>query len=238
MTNAIRCSVLLAAYCGEAYLAAQINSILPQLGEKDELLISDDSPEDRPGTRALAEAYAARDPRIKILRGPGQGVIRNVEFLLTQGAGEYLLLSDQDDIWLPGKLEKLCEALAGGALLAMHDATLTDARLRPRPGTLLARRKPGVLRNLLRNGYTGCCMALRRELLLDALPFPKGIPMHDQWLGLLAECRGEVAWLPEPLLLHRRHDDALTAGSGSLAQKLRWRTGLAWALARRCARRQ
>ncbi|MDR3313012.1 MAG: glycosyltransferase [Oscillospiraceae bacterium] len=235
MHNDIRCSVLLAAYCGEQYLPAQLDSILPQLGDADELLLSDDSPPDCPATRALAEAYAARDARIRVLQGPRQGVIRNVEFLLGQARGQCILLSDQDDVWLPGKLEALFDVLAEGALLAVHDAVLTDADLQVQERSLFALRhvKPGALQNILRNGYTGCCMALRRELLPLALPFPQGIPMHDQWLGLLAQCSGKVAWLPEPLLLHRRLASSLTARGGSFAQKLRWRTTLLAALARR-----
>ena len=235
MTNspAPKISVLLPAYLGERYLPAQLDSILPQMGPSDELIISDDSPPDKPATWALAEQYAAKDRRVKVLRGPGRGVIRNVEFLLGQAKGEYIFLSDQDDVWLPRKLEKARSALEAGALLAMHDATLTDADLHPTGRTLFEERGAGAgtAKNILRNGYTGCCMAFRREFLAYALPFPKHIPMHDQWLGLLAERHGEVVWITEPLLLHRRHESAQTIRGGSAAQKIKWRLEIMAALA-------
>ncbi|MDR2525268.1 MAG: glycosyltransferase [Oscillospiraceae bacterium] len=225
----VRCSVLLAAYCGEAFLGEQLDSILPQMGEADELLISDDSPPGERATGAIAEQYAAGDARVRILEGPRLGsTTKNVEFLLTQARGEILVLSDQDDVWLPGKLAALCVALRGGALLAMHNATLVDGELRSLGKTLFEEHnaKSGFLRNFIRNGYTGCCMALHRELLRDALPFPPRIPMHDQWLGLVAERRGRVAWIDTPLLLHRRHNAAQTLHGGSPAQRLRWRLRL------------
>ncbi|MDR1464720.1 MAG: glycosyltransferase [Oscillospiraceae bacterium] len=236
-------SVLLPAYCGERFLAAQLDSILPQLREGDELLLSDDSPPDQPETRRIAEAYAARDARVRVLEGPKRGVIRNVEFLLTRAGGDFLLLADQDDVWLPGKLAAICAALEAGAGCVLHDAKIVDETLAELAPSFLTERRaaPGFWRNFWRNGYIGCCMGFRAALLPDLLPFPAGIPMHDQWIGLTAERRAAcqtkqaspVVWLREPYLLYRRHGAAQTGGGTSLRQKLRWRVRLFWALLRR-----
>jgi len=220
-------SVLLAAYCGEKFIAEQIASILPQLEEGDELLVSDDSPEGEAATRDIVLTFD--DPRICYVQGPRQGVIKNVEFLLGQARGDTLVLCDQDDVWLPGKLD-----LARGMdeVLLIHDAKLTDENLRVTEESLFRKRGagPGFLRNLLKNGYTGCCMAFRRELLPHILPFPEGIPMHDQWIGLRAQQVADVAWVCEPYLLHRRHGAAQTGKSGTVRQKIIWRWRLAKAL--------
>ncbi|MCL2107012.1 MAG: glycosyltransferase family 2 protein [Oscillospiraceae bacterium] len=228
-------SVLLAAYRGEAYLDAQLGSILPQLEKDDELLISDDSPPEHSATGELARRYARQDPRVTYLTGPRQGgTAKNIEFLLTRARREILVLSDQDDLWLPDKLEKIRTALSGanGPLCLLHDAKITNGNLEIiEPSFMRAHgSRPGFWRNYLRNGYIGCCMALRRELLPLVLPFPDGIPMHDQWLGLRAERHGGVLWLDEPLLLYRRHSGTQTGHRTTMRQKIIWRWKLGAAL--------
>jgi len=221
-------SVLLAAHCGEKYIAAQIASILPQLDDEDELLVGDDSPESHTETREIVLSFG--DRRIRHMQGPRQGsTIKNVEFLLGQARGDILVLSDQDDVWLPGKLERTRELLhdAKPAVL-VHSAMLTDEALRE-TGEVQAPR-PGVLRNLIRNSYTGCCMAFTRALLPYIMPFPEGIPMHDQWIGLRAERFGTVHVIGEPFILHRRHGDTQTGRGSTLQQKIQWRWNMLRAL--------
>ncbi len=226
----MKVSVCLAAYRGERYLEAQVRSILPQLCEGDELLISDDAPGGE--TERIACALAQEDARIRLLRGPGEGVVRNFEFLLGEAAGEVIFLSDQDDVWLPGKREAVLREIGRGAVLVLHDAALTDAELHVTDRSFFACRQstPGFWHNVMRNSFMGCCMAFRREVLECALPFPRGIPMHDQWIGLAAYRKGEVRFLPEALILHRQHGENVTGGRTTLAQKLFWRVSLMCAL--------
>ena len=226
-------SVLLAAHCGEDYIAAQIASILPQLEEHNELLVSDDSPENHTATREIVLSF--NDPRVKYIQGPRQGVVKNFEFLLGQARGDILVLSDQDDVWLPGKLARARELLSNAEPgLLMHDAHITDEHLHKTGRTLFGSRaaKPGLWRNLVRNSYTGCCMAFTKALLPHILPFPAGIPMHDQWIGLRAERVGAVRFWDEPLLLWRRHGATQTGKPSSLKQKLVWRVAMVRALIR------
>ncbi|MDR1927034.1 MAG: glycosyltransferase [Oscillospiraceae bacterium] len=232
-STAQRISVLLAAYCGEHYLEAQLDSILPQLGADDELLISDDSPPEHRATWAIARRYAEGDARVRVLEGPRGGVVKNVAFLLGRAQGALLVLCDQDDVWLPDKLKRLRECFADETvLLVVHDARVADEALRVQAHSFFAAHgsKPGLLQNLCRNSFIGCCMALRAELIPVALPFPKNLPMHDQWLGLLAQRHGQVLWLDEPLILYRRHEGALTGQKTGLAQKLLWRLQIGTAL--------
>jgi len=223
-------SVLLAAYCGEAYIAEQVASILPQLEAHDELLVSDDSPEGETAARTIVLSF--EDPRVRYMAGPRQcSTTKNIAFLLGRANGDIFVLCDQDDVWLPGKLAKTRELLnrAEPALLH-HDAYTTDEHLN-KTGRTHAR--PGLLRNLLRNSYTGCCMAFTKELLPHVLPFPQNIPMHDQWIGLRAERHGHVQFLDEPLILWRRHTGTQTGKGSRFTQKIVWRLQMARALTKK-----
>ena len=197
-------SVALATCQGERWIQAQVESILEQLGPRDELVVADASSTDR--TLEIVRDLAG--DRARILEGLPRGDIPGTfEAALRACRGDFLFLSDQDDVWLSGKVERCAAALSGPASLVLHDARVVGVE-----GQILAEsflgdrgRRDGFWPNLWRPGYLGCALAFRRELLDLALPFPPALPMHDWWLGLLAERRGGVAVLPEPLLLHRRH---------------------------------
>ena len=226
----MKISVCMAAYHGEKYIDSQMRSVLGQLSKGDELLVSDDAPGGE--TERIVCTLAAEDPRVRYLKGPGQGVVRNFESVLSAADGDVLFLCDQDDVWLPGKAEKVCAAIRDGACLVLHDAKVTDAALHVTEESFfrLHGSKPGFLRNFVRNSYMGCCMAFTREVAQKSLPFPENIPMHDQWIGLTAEKSGKVCFLQEPLLLYRQHGGNVTGGKTSLRQKLLWRLSLLRAL--------
>ncbi|MBQ7101725.1 MAG: glycosyltransferase [Clostridia bacterium] len=221
----MKISVLLAAYNGEMYISEQISSILPQLGEDDELIISDDSPNGN--TLAAVESFLA-DGRVKYVKGPQKGVDANKEFLFGVCTGDVAFLCDQDDVWLPDKVEKVMAQINSGAGCVLHNAYLTDADLNKTGQTLFGTRNAGkgIIRNILKNCYTGSCMALTRQAFTVALPFPKDIPMHDQWLGLVCEKTVKTVLLDEPLILWRRNEGSMTGGRTSLAQKIKWRIAI------------
>lgn len=234
----MKVSVALAAYHGEAYLAEQLQSILPQLGEADEVLVSDDAPGGE--TQRIVQQFALRDPRVRYLAGPGQGVCANYEHALRHCTGDILFLCDQDDVWLPQKVQRVKNAFVPGVFLVLHDAVVTDANLKTVQASFFQAhgQHRGLLANIVKNTYIGCCIAIHRSLLELALPFPENLPMHDWWLGLLAEASGGVAVLHEQLLLYRRHDSTVTGrNKNSFAKQLRWRLGIAGALLRRLASR-
>ncbi len=218
----MKISVLLAAYNGEKYISEQISSILPQLGVDDELIISDDSTGD--GTYHAVEPFLS-DGRVKYVKGPQKGVDANKEFLFSVCTGDVAFLCDQDDVWLPDKVKKVMAQINSGAGCVLHNAYLTDADLNKTGQTLFELRGAGkgIIRNILRNCYTGSCMALTRQAFTAALPFPKDIPMHDQWLGLVCEKEVKTVFLDEALILWRRNEGSMTGGRTSLIQKLKWR---------------
>jgi glycosyltransferase involved in cell wall biosynthesis len=189
----------------------QLNSILSQLSATDEVIISDDASSDN--TLEIIRAF--QDPRIQILeRKHSVGIVANFEASLRHSKGTIIFLADQDDVWLPGKVQILSLQLIDHDL-TISDCELVDQTLRPlrQPPGRTFKTKKGLLRNLIRNSYMGCCMAFRRNVLNKALPFPKDIPMHDVWIGLVAEMYFKVTMVPDKLVLHRRHQhNASTTG--------------------------
>ena len=222
----MKLSVALAAYNGEAYIEEQLTSILQNLREGDEVVVSDDGSTDR--TREIVRNLAKEDGRVKLIDGPCCGLIKNFENALAACDGDILFLSDQDDVWHKDKVEAVLACFEEtGATLVLHDAQMTDNEQHVLTPSFFAFRgsRAGYMKNLWKNSYIGCCMAFKKELLSIALPFDDRIPMHDQWLGLLAEKRGTVAFLPKVLLDYRRHEGTATKdhhGSLSAMASNRW----------------
>lgn len=201
-------SVCMTTFNGARHLAAQMESVLSQLGAEDELIIADDCSSD--GTLNIISGWG--DRRIRLLRGTRQlGVVSNFERALVAARGDFIFLCDQDDIWLPNKRAVFMQALCSVDLV-VSDCCVTDEALNVRQSSFFELREsgPGTLRNLWRNSYLGCCMAFSRQLLDRALPFPAGLPMHDTWIGLISNATGTVCFRPEVTLLYRRHGGNLS----------------------------
>lgn len=219
-TTPVRVSVCMPTYDGERYIEAQLRSILDQLGPADEVIISDDTSTDR--TVDIIQGIG--DPRVRLFTGNRfRSPIYNMEHALRQSRGAFIFLSDQDDIWLQGKVVKMLVALESSELAAC-DCRVVDADLRPLHESYFAwiGGRPGFLRTLIKTPYIGNCLALRRSLLDRALPFPANLPMHDWWLALLAEASHSVTWVREPLVLFRRHGDAASSSFAASRTPL-WR---------------
>ncbi|MDD5016807.1 MAG: glycosyltransferase family 2 protein [Eubacteriales bacterium] len=222
-----RVSVVMAVYNGETYLKEQIESIIDQLDENDELIISVDPSGDT--SKEIAAVYAKNDGRILVCDGPGKGVIANFENVLRLVNGGYIFLSDQDDIWYKEKLEKCITRLKDdNALMVIHDCTLIDSEGNIiGPSFFGGRFTSSVIQNIIKNRFIGCCMAFRIELLDTALPFPKNLPMHDQWLGMVASKAGSVVYIDEPLLYYRRHSETMTGRKkSSIFMMIKWRVNI------------
>ena len=220
----MKISVALAAYKGEQYIAEQLDSILPQLGENDEIIVSDDYPEGQ--TRSVIQKYAEKDERVKYIEGRGKGVVENFENALNACSGDVIFLCDQDDVWMPDKVSRVMEEIAMGADLVLHDAAVTDGNLNITEPSFFAIHGSNAdfSHNLIRNTFVGCCMAFTRQVMLDTLPFPKELPMHDWWIALSAIKLGyKVTLLRKPLIKWRRHGSNVTGGKTGFMQKIRWR---------------
>lgn len=209
----MRVSVAMATYNGAKYLRRQLDSILDNLSGEDEIVISDDGSTDE--TLEILAQYQEKDNRIRLLDGPHKGVISNFEYAIEACEGDYIFLSDQDDIWLPNKVDEVMKAFTTeDVYLVIHDAKVVGEDLRDTiMDSFFAYRgsRPGVWANLVKNRYMGCCMAFKKELVPLVVPIPKDIPMHDQWIGMVSDrIFGKSCFLSEKLLLYRRHENAVS----------------------------
>lgn len=230
-------SVCLASFNGEKFIATQLQSVLSQLGPCDEVVVADDGSTDN----TLAVIAGLGDARVRIIvNGGALGVVGNFERALNDAKGDTVYLCDQDDVWLPGKIAR-CEYELTRNVLVLTDCTVVDERLSCLKLSYFQALNSGsgILRNIYKNSYIGCCMAMRREVLSFALPFPKKIAMHDWWIGLVAECVGPVLFLDEVFTLHRRHaDNASHTGQVSrvpIFKRLCWRVYILRKLVQRFA---
>lgn len=206
----VRISVALAAYNGEKYIREQIESILANLTKEDEIVVSDDGSVDQ--TIEILKEYQKGEIPLNVIEGRGEGIKKNIENAIRHCRGEYIFLSDQDDVWMPDKVERVMEYLGKeGCLLVNHDARVMDGCLKQEimPSFFAYRGScGGFVKNFIKNRYMGCCMAFHRKLLPFVLPIPKEAQMHDQWIGLISDLMGgKNMFLPEPLLWYRRHGE-------------------------------
>lgn len=225
-------SVAMAVFNGEKYIKEQILSILKQLNKYDELVISYDKSSDN--TYRIISELAIRDNRIKIFSGSSCGIIKNFENALRHCKNDYIFLSDQDDIWLDNKVSYVInEFKKSDASVILHDCIVVNEKNETLYPSFFKFRhcRPGFLFNFLHNSYIGCCMALKREFLTNVLPFPQNIPMHDQWIGLLAEKKQSVSFLNVPLIKYRRHaENASRLHNFNFIQMIKYRVNLFKAL--------
>jgi glycosyltransferase involved in cell wall biosynthesis len=206
-------SVCLATYNGERFLAEQLQSICDQTFSDFELVVSDDGSIDR--TATILETFAARDPRIRIL--PAQerlGFQKNFERAIAAGTGRYIAPSDQDDIWLPEKLELSLRYLRDRNVAMVYcDSAFIDGSGNRLGGTLLdsIRHFEGTdpLMFAFINCASGHAMLFDRAILAHALPFPEK-PVYDWYLAAIAAAAGGVAVLKVGLVLYRQHDASVT----------------------------
>ena len=215
----VRVSVVVCTYNGEKYLRDQLQSILSQTRPPDEVIISDDGSTD--STLEIIGEFTSSSSgpqrpgwRVETRRTP-LGVSGNFASALTKARGEFIALSDQDDVWEPERLEKGLAHFDDGVLLVHSDATLIDASGSP-TGTLMSalRLTSSERRNLLsgraldallrRNVVTGATTIIRSSLLEQALPIPEGW-VHDEWLALVAAAQGGVVFQEDPLIRYRQH---------------------------------
>ena len=197
-------SVCMATYNGGSFIRQQIDSIVCQLDDDDELIVSDDGSTDD----TLNIIRSIGDRRIRIVEGPKKkSPTLNFECALKEAKGDFIFLSDQDDVWKANKVE-VCMQWLKSYHCVVSDAEVTDDNLQPLFPSLygILQVRHGRLYNTVwKNGYTGCCMAFRRDVLEASLPFPCEIPMHDIWIGNIAAYKYNVKFIPDKLVFFRRH---------------------------------
>ena len=237
----------MATYNGADYLREQLDSILPQLNVGDEVVIVDDASSDN----TLEVIRSLRSSRITVHpNAENIGYVRSFERAVTLAHGEVLLLCDQDDVWIEGRVDALVAATYEGAVVASNLVLLgSEEPLRSpitgRPWLLRADQNSKRLRNELRilagdAPYFGCTMAMRRDALDFTIPFPPYLSeSHDLWVATAANAAGELIHLERPTVRRRLHGrNASSSRPRGIAAALRSRVLLVrlWREARRRTR--
>ena len=225
-------AIVLASYNGATYIEDQIRSIQNQTIDAWKLYVRDDGSRD--ATVEVVAKLAAGDDRIILLQdqlgnlGPVGNFSELMRVALERGA-DYVAFADQDDIWLPEKLQVLLsemqrqeEVCGQGDLLLVHsDLEVVNASLQTiHPSFIrLISVHPqevdlGVL--LCQNVVTGCACMVNRELMNLALPIPQGVLMHDWWLAQLAAACGHIAYIDQALIKYRQHGENVVGAESYL----------------------
>jgi glycosyltransferase involved in cell wall biosynthesis len=211
-------SVCLASHNGEKFIYQQIISILNQLEDNDELIVSDDGSTDS----TIQIITNINDRRIKLVNfiqpvEPRKDSLnfryatKNFENALLYAKGKYVFLSDQDDIWLPNKKNKMVEKLKKYELVMCNFSIIDEKdkiiKQRYYNKSPISRY---TLLNILKSKYLGCCLAFRASLLNKVLPFPDDLIAHDFWIGCISD---SFLFIEEPLHLYRRGNNNVSTST-------------------------
>ncbi len=194
----------MATYNGATHLGEQLESLVDQTRQPDELVVSDDGSTD--GTLQILEEFRARAPFDVIVRenATNLGYTGNFDRALERVTGDLVFLSDQDDVWLPEKIEVMgAAAERTDAMVLMNDALITDASLRVSGATKLGQIRSAGMSDS--DFVMGCCVAVRGDLLRLVLPVDPGYPGHDAWIVRIAEGMGRKEIHEQPLQYYRMH---------------------------------
>ena len=230
-------SVCMTTYNGQKFKKKQLDSILCQLSESDEIIISDDGSTD--DTIKIINSY--HDKRIKLINhiknvSLGQEnkfknfylVSSNFENALKFATGDYIFLADQDDIWKHNKVSLCVEYLKDNDII-MSNFSLIDENdnIYKEDYYDASPISKYLLINILRSHFLGCCMAFRKRVLDYALPFPKKLIGHDFWIGCLGVYRFKFSFIKESLHFYRRTNINVSTSTGvsknSIFQRINYR---------------
>ncbi len=222
-------AIVMTTYNGEKYIEEQIKSILSSLYQDFTLYIFDDGSTD--STLSILEYFKESYPdKVNVIRNiSNYGVTMNFIQALTKMTVEYIMFSDQDDVWLPNKIGislkrmKQMEAQFSKEypIAVFTDAHVVDHNLSTinpsffRSGHL----DPGktdLAHLLMENKLIGCTVmvnaALRRKLQSNRLP--RHARYHDWWIALIAASFGKIGFVKESTLLYRQHGNNMVGDTG------------------------
>ena len=212
----MKVDILMATYNGEKYLKEQIESILNQTFQDFRLIICDDCSKDE--TWKILEEYQKKDNRIEIVRNEHNlGYNKNFEKLLGMVKAPYFMLSDQDDFWLPNKVEESYNMITSGKYaLVCSDLEVVNQNLEtihpsmwefwPDYNIKKKIKKARDYRScLMTNCITGCTTIVDSKLIPKLRPLPGYPIVHDWWIGLVAGSEGDIGYIEKPLIRYRQH---------------------------------
>lgn len=211
--------ILMAVYNGEEYLAEQIESILAQSARDWRLYICDDGSAD--SSFAIASEYAEKYPEyISVMQNetPSGSACGNFMGMLKRSQADYVMFSDQDDVWHPEKLRVTMEEMKrlevrfpDSPLLVHTELEVADRDMNVTSPSFtrfqgLEPRFQSLSRLVCQNNITGCTMLINRRLADIVRDAPThAMLMHDWWIGMAAAAFGHIGFVEKPLIKYRQH---------------------------------
>ena len=210
-------SVCLASYNGELFIEKQISSILKELSSADEIIIVDDCSNDN----TIKKINSFDDPRIKLYSNEvNSGEVYSFNKAILLSVNQNIFLSDQDDIWIPGRVEMMLDCLNNPKTLLVssnfswinndddpitifYDGVSSDTSKR-------------YFKNVVdifigKTNYFGCAMAFKKDLVPIICPIPSFIESHDLWIAKAGNIMKSNAHLNEHTFFKRKHDSNVTS---------------------------
>ena len=221
-------SVCMASYNGELYIERQINSILSELSINDELIIIDDCSLDN--TAIIINNF--QDKRIKLFtNSTNSGEIFSFNRAITLSKNNYIFLSDQDDVWIEGRVNLMKSSLMDNDLmLSTSNFSWIDGDDIPISvlhDGVSSMRSDKHTQNIIdifkgKTNYFGCAMAFKREFISTICPIPSFVESHDLWIAIASNCLKSNLHLDDITFLKRKHDSNVTStiSKRSIARKL------------------
>ncbi|MBN1456411.1 MAG: glycosyltransferase family 2 protein [Sedimentisphaerales bacterium] len=222
--------ILLATCNGRKYLNEQIDSILAQSNQDWMLLVRDDASDD--GTINIIQDYVAKYPdRIKLIENDGcrLGACLNFQRLLENSNAEYIMFCDQDDVWLPKKIEATFDLMKAAEktlpdkpILVHSDLKVVDYRLKTIADSMwryqgnLPLNGNKVSSVMLQNVATGCTIMINKKAKTVSTPIPPEAIMHDWWIAINVAKHGKIVYLTDQLVLYRQHSNNTVGAKNSL----------------------
>jgi len=207
----IKISIALATYNGEKYIREQLDSILNQKYQNIEICISDDCSND--GTITILEEYFNKYSNILLsLNKSNLGFIKNFEKAISMCSGDYIALSDQDDIWLETKLDVLLKLIGNNSVI-FSDAFVVDCNLNVIHNSFniysghVCDNKNSFAKLLHQNFVTGCTMMFKNDIVNDILNNKNIFSYHDWWIAFIGSCRNGIKYIPDKLVKYRQHNN-------------------------------
>jgi glycosyltransferase involved in cell wall biosynthesis len=208
-------SIALATYNGEKYLREQLDSIYAQTYKLLEVVVTDDCSTD--DTITILQEYQQKYRLKYFINDYVLGFVKNFERAISLCEGDYIALSDQDDVWLPRKIEILynemiaCEiSNPDKSIIVHHDVYIVDESLKNNHIKFInCRGKVFGLNNLLFGNpkVQGASSMFNRKLKEICFPLPVNVPLHDLYISYVCACFGIRKFISEPLMLYRQHSN-------------------------------
>ena len=216
-------SVALCTYNGEKFIREQLDSILKQSLKTDEIIICDDGSTDN--TISIIEEYIVSNPSIITLyeNEVNLKVNKNFEKCISLCNGDYIFLSDQDDIWKPNKVEIILSIFKSNKQI---EGVFSNAELIDEQSTVIPHfdlwksvtfceeklKKPLDLFKIIKhrgNMVTGATLCLKASCLKDIIPIPDGIQnfYHDEWIAIILAYKKALVYTTENLISYRIHSN-------------------------------